>query len=66
MALPVCLRGLTVINQVEQVAIQYHNSRKVTPTVVNLTIEQSKNFLIEAMDKQFQTKNAACQAKHQV
>ena len=65
MALPARLGGLGIINPAKQAAIQHHTSREVTAPLVNLILEQSKDFPMEALEEQLLAKNAARQARHQ-
>lgn len=65
MVLPTCLGGLGIINPVKHTTIQYSTSHAGTAPLVNLVIEQPKDFTREALEKQIHARNTAYQAKRQ-
>ena len=65
MVLPTRLGGLGIENSVMQATKKRNTSCKITASLVNLIVEQSKDFPMEALEEQTQAKNDVRQAGRQ-
>ena len=65
MVLPTRLGGLGIENPVMQATKKRNTSCKITASLVNLIVEQSKDFPMEALEEQTRAKNDVRQAGRQ-